>query len=273
MGATCCSSLHRDPITEPFATFLVEASWARGRIQREYTVLFDPPAFAPQQAAAAPPVAAPTAGGNGGSQISRAPARPQVAPGARPRLPGRRQPRLPRAGGGDYKVPRGDSLSAIAVSHYGEAEIQQAMIAIYRANPAGLRRQHQSVAGRCGAAPAETTRTSRLSIAAMQPPRSAARWRSGPAARAGGRRRCSPRRAWFWCRQRAAPAPALVQAALPASRRLRHRRRPVAARRRQSAAGGRCGPGQRAAERDQAGSRPPAPAATPSARLRRRSLR
>ncbi len=27
-------------ITEPFATFMVEANWARGRIQREYTVLF-----------------------------------------------------------------------------------------------------------------------------------------------------------------------------------------------------------------------------------------
>src|SRR5262245_5888840 len=49
-------------MTEPFATILVEASWARGRNLREYTVLFDPPVFAPGQSAAAP-IAAPTTGG------------------------------------------------------------------------------------------------------------------------------------------------------------------------------------------------------------------
>ena len=32
-------------ITEPFVTILVEASWARGRLVREYTVLLDPPVF------------------------------------------------------------------------------------------------------------------------------------------------------------------------------------------------------------------------------------
>jgi pilus assembly protein FimV len=39
------------PITEPFLTFLVEATWARGRLLREYTVLLDPPTFAPPAAA------------------------------------------------------------------------------------------------------------------------------------------------------------------------------------------------------------------------------
>src|SRR5258706_5842460 len=34
-----------DVVTEPFATLLIEASWARGRLVREYTVLLDPPAF------------------------------------------------------------------------------------------------------------------------------------------------------------------------------------------------------------------------------------
>jgi pilus assembly protein FimV len=120
------------PITEPFATFLVEANWARGRIQREYTVLFDPPTFAPQTAAA-PPVAAPTAGGTPGSEISR-PAQPQAAQA--PAAAARPRPApTGSGGGGEYKVPRGDSLSSIAVSHYGESESQQAMIAIYRANP------------------------------------------------------------------------------------------------------------------------------------------
>ena len=33
----------RSPITEPFLTFLVEATWSSGRLLREYTVLLDPP--------------------------------------------------------------------------------------------------------------------------------------------------------------------------------------------------------------------------------------
>ena len=47
------------PVTEPFVTLLVEANWPRGRLLREYTVLLDPPVFAPTPAAAESPVAAP----------------------------------------------------------------------------------------------------------------------------------------------------------------------------------------------------------------------
>ncbi len=123
-------------ITEPFATFLVEANGARGRIQHEYTVLFDPPAFAPQRAnAPPPPVAAPTAGGNGGNQIARAPVTP---PAPRSSAPPATAPAPAPAAGGSYTVPRGDSLSSIALSRYGEGSARQAMIAIYRANPAAF---------------------------------------------------------------------------------------------------------------------------------------
>ncbi len=43
------------PITEPFLTFLVEATWPRGRLLREYTVLLDPPTFVPPSTAQAQP--------------------------------------------------------------------------------------------------------------------------------------------------------------------------------------------------------------------------
>ena len=46
----------KDPVREPFLTFLVEVSWPKGRLLREYTVLLDPPEFAQEQA---PQVAAP----------------------------------------------------------------------------------------------------------------------------------------------------------------------------------------------------------------------
>ena len=49
------------PMAEPFLTFLVEASWARGRLLREYTVFLDPPTFAPPAADTAPAVIANTA--------------------------------------------------------------------------------------------------------------------------------------------------------------------------------------------------------------------
>ncbi len=55
----------RSPITEPFLTFLVEATWPSGRLLREYTVLLDPPTYSPPaaqrpQQVEAPRRAAPT---------------------------------------------------------------------------------------------------------------------------------------------------------------------------------------------------------------------
>src|SRR5688572_7643469 len=49
-------------VTEPFVTVLVEASWARGRLLREYTVLLDPPVFLPSQPEAPAPVTTPQTG-------------------------------------------------------------------------------------------------------------------------------------------------------------------------------------------------------------------
>src|SRR5688572_3817546 len=94
-----------ETVTEPFLTLLIEATWARGRLVREYTVLLDPPVFAPNSVAQAP-VAAPAASASESSgQITR-PAPEQSAPAPEPATP---------VGGGDsYEVQRGDSLSAIA---------------------------------------------------------------------------------------------------------------------------------------------------------------
>ena len=72
------------PITEPFITFLIEATWPSGRLLREYTVLLDPPTFAPpastaQQQVVEPPVrAAPADSGD----IQRSPAQPAPTPPA-----------------------------------------------------------------------------------------------------------------------------------------------------------------------------------------------
>jgi pilus assembly protein FimV len=124
------------PMTEPFATVLVEASWARGRNLREYTVLFDPPVFAPGGNAAAP-VAAPVAGaGERSGAISRpVPAPEPAAATPSPAAPAASRPAPAAAAGGSYSVRGGDSLSGIAQRQYPAGQTDQAMIAIYRNNP------------------------------------------------------------------------------------------------------------------------------------------
>jgi pilus assembly protein FimV len=74
------------PITEPFLTFLVEASWPRGRLLREYTVLLDPPTFMPplmtqtQPAVTAPQRSTPADSG----RIERQPSLPSAQADAEP---------------------------------------------------------------------------------------------------------------------------------------------------------------------------------------------
>jgi len=49
-----------EAISEPFITLLVEVSWARGHLVREYTMLLDPPVYTPGKSAVAnAPVSAP----------------------------------------------------------------------------------------------------------------------------------------------------------------------------------------------------------------------
>jgi len=65
----------KDPVREPFLTFLVEITWPKGRLLREYTVLLDPPEFAQRQA---PQIAKPVTTPETQEQIVEA--KPVVAP-------------------------------------------------------------------------------------------------------------------------------------------------------------------------------------------------
>lgn len=157
------------PITEPFLTFLVEASWQRGRLLREYTVLLDPPTFAPPPAAPVtqnvqPPVRNQAADSGQIQRPAPAPAAPTPAPAPvavppsavdRPSEPvadtttNEPSPEAPAefeapvedsfdtAPGGDVQVQRGDTLWSIA-SRYrpdNRLTINQTMLAIFEANP------------------------------------------------------------------------------------------------------------------------------------------
>src|SRR5688572_5267524 len=79
-GAQVLRIRSNETVTEPFLTLLIEATWARGRLVREYTVLLDPPVFAPN-AVAQEPVPAPSVGaGESTGQIARPAPEPTPAP-------------------------------------------------------------------------------------------------------------------------------------------------------------------------------------------------
>jgi pilus assembly protein FimV len=110
-----------ESITEPFVTVLVEATWARGRLVREYTMLLDPPVFAPEQQRPAP-VAAPS---SGSAQSSGSIERPTESSAP-----------MPMDSVDSYRVRRGDSLSTIARRLAGAAgtTTDQMMVGLFQGN-------------------------------------------------------------------------------------------------------------------------------------------
>lgn len=118
----------REPVTEPFLDFVVEARWPRGRLLREFTVLVDPPVLGEekpaliQQATAQPaPAAAP------------APAR-QAPIAKRATL----TPVVSREGGLSYGPVRpNDTLWEIAnqLRSDDSVTVNQMMLALVRDNP------------------------------------------------------------------------------------------------------------------------------------------
>jgi len=152
-GASVIRVTSLEPITEPFVTVLVEATWARGRLLREYTVLLDPPVMLPQEAAVEPvqpAVARAPQPAEPAAVIQRpqpaapvtapAPAPQPVAPPVAPVTSPRPAPAPVAERSGAYgPVQRGETLWGIA-SRYRPAGVSmnQMMVAIYRANPAAF---------------------------------------------------------------------------------------------------------------------------------------
>jgi len=137
-----------DAISEPFVTLLVEVNWSRGRLVREYTMLLDPPVYAPSQTAvASAPVSAPSTGAaTREGAIERAPQATPAAPQAQPAplaaataAPGETSTSPAAGAGATHVVTRGETLSRIASATanagVGSARARSWMVAIYQANP------------------------------------------------------------------------------------------------------------------------------------------
>ncbi len=115
-----------EPVREPFLNFLVEASWARGRLLREFTVLLDPPVLMP---ATVTPVRVPEAARQ--QPLAERTSQPYTAP--RSTMP---TERWSQASGTYGPVQRAETLWSIAerVRPDGVSNSQM-MLAILDANP------------------------------------------------------------------------------------------------------------------------------------------
>jgi len=141
-------------VLEPFVDVIVEASWASGRLMRDYTMLFDPPttrtAQAPATSAMATPAPATSAMPSGAAapvaQPGPTPApATAVAPAARtprPATPPRATaaalppPAASAEGANEYRVRPGDSLSRIAGQVRSQGvSLDQMLVSLFRANP------------------------------------------------------------------------------------------------------------------------------------------
>ncbi len=126
----------REPIREPFLNFVIEVNWPKGRLLREYTVLLDPPVTLERKPA---PVEAPVAAPEAAPEVAPETATETAAVTA-PATPAGEATEIAMEEGvvsGEYgPVKTGDSLWVIAErSMHQGADINQMMMAIYRANP------------------------------------------------------------------------------------------------------------------------------------------
>jgi pilus assembly protein FimV len=126
----------REAIAEPFVSFLVDVSWPRGRLLREYTVLLDPPVYAPQGDQAAPvAIVVPRTE----SAPVRATESPAAAASSEPAAAasGQTAENPSAQGPSTYRVERGDTLYEIAdsLSSGDRPTTQRMMIGIFRTNP------------------------------------------------------------------------------------------------------------------------------------------
>jgi pilus assembly protein FimV len=114
----------RDAVREPFLDFLLEISWSKGRLLREYTVLVDPPVTMPA-AAPAPqvPSARPATSGAPAAAAGRVTHTAQLPPLST--VPG------------EYLTQRNDTLWQVAQQLRPDADvsIEQTMLGLLRTNP------------------------------------------------------------------------------------------------------------------------------------------
>ncbi|WP_428424734.1 FimV/HubP family polar landmark protein [Methylibium sp.] len=135
------------PVGEPFVDVILELNWSSGRLVREFTMLFDPPATRAAAPASAPTVISPAPS----SSTAAAPLPPRAAapspspaaapapapaprPAAAPALRAAAEPSASAAT--EYRVKAGDTLYRIASrTQQPGVSLDQMLVSLYRSNP------------------------------------------------------------------------------------------------------------------------------------------
>jgi pilus assembly protein FimV len=129
-------------VNDPFVDLILEATWASGRIVRDYTLLLDPPSL--KKTAPAPTLAQTPAATNTPSSPAPAAAKPASTESAKTPAPIRAvppaaEPRPSKAASGEDKqltVKAGDTASKIAsVNKPSGVSLDQMLVALLRSNP------------------------------------------------------------------------------------------------------------------------------------------
>lgn len=129
------------PVTEPFVDLILEATWANGRITRDYTMLFDPPALrsgtavAPTAPVLSSRPAAPSARGMAAIPYSP-PAGPSTRSAPAARAPAAPLEKVPAGGDKQVTVKAGDTAGKIAAQNKpASVSLDQMLVALLRSNP------------------------------------------------------------------------------------------------------------------------------------------
>ncbi len=127
-------------ISDPFVDMIIEASWASGRIVRDYTMLFDPPSL--QQAAPVAPTPAQVPAQSGVTRMTApavVPTRPTGLAKSAPKSLAAAAVAPVRPEAGQVTVKTGDTASKIAAATRPmSVSLDQMLVALLRANPAAF---------------------------------------------------------------------------------------------------------------------------------------
>jgi pilus assembly protein FimV len=136
------------PVSDPYLDMLIQVDWATGRLQREYTVLLDPPGYKPESSASIP-VTLPSTGGASNTQPTTIAPTSSVGDATQPvKQKTKRQKRIaapvvqqelvsePVAKNEqELTTKRGDTLSAVAKEMQIEGvSLDQMLVGLYENN-------------------------------------------------------------------------------------------------------------------------------------------
>jgi pilus assembly protein FimV len=138
------------PVSDPYLDMLIQVDWATGRLQREYTVLLDPPGYKPESTSSIP-VTLPSTDGSNNVQGSNNSATPNVGDVSQPVTKKSKKQRRPvppvvqneqevvsepaGTGAQELKTKRGDTLSAVAKELQVEGvSLDQMLVGLYENN-------------------------------------------------------------------------------------------------------------------------------------------